>query len=318
MLMRFDVAILDGNHFAWRAAYVLDLRTKGGKNTSILFGVLNMVRSILENDAIDESICICWDGGHKKKDEAYPDYKKGRVRNEAAYSEMIQQIRELNKALPFFGVKQVQGSIEADDAIYFLCEDLSSKGKKVLVISGDRDMFQLVNQNVTVLYTPNKDKYITPENFEEVAEIPSNLFLFYRTIIGDTSDNITGLPGFGPVTAKRLLTNFGPWPDWFEDNWRINEKILSSKMSNAQRKVLSDSSSLEILVRNYSLMKMGFLDIGVKEEIVNSFYSQDPEFNEEVIKEYFLENQFNNFLNRFHWFTRPFHKLFLNSHNRSF
>lgn len=292
--------IVDGNSLAHRAGSVLFLKSDSGKPTSVSFGVLNMLRSVIEKFDIKE-ICVTWDyKGSISKKTIYPEYKQHRRQwDDNSYSEylsIIKQIDDVIGILPYFGIKQLRKEgIEADDIIGLLSKELVKQGQKILVLSSDQDLFQLVEFGIDIYY-PLKDLILTRENFESELGLKPEHWIFYRTIKSDSSDNIKGLKGIGEVTAKKLINRFGPWTDWFI-NKQVKIEILTS-VNNSQRMTLQDSSTLPILLRNYQLMSLGFLDENYLQCLLIDFNNQHPMFNEQEIRRYFLENQFDSFLNR--------------------
>ena len=318
-----DILIIDGSGFAHRAQGVLHLNTEGGENTSIIFGVLNMIRSFISKHDFRE-VCVTWDGKKYKeaKWKVYPEYKTNRNHNFDGDSlkfhvEIQRQIKELQKILPALGIKQLRRDyLEADDIIGLLCEGLT--GKKILIVSGDQDLFQLVSEDVTVYY-PYKELFLKQDNFEQEVGVSQENFIFYKTIVGDSGDNISGLKGFGEVTAKKLLKAFGPWTGWFTEGsysgWPVHkpkEEVLQSLRENQKQVLLEeipgsyDSKALEILVRNYSLMKVGFLDEESSDDLMGDYHNQIPLFDEELVKSYFLEKQFGSLTKRFNAWINPF------------
>lgn len=306
--MIYDILIVDGNGLACRAFSVLQLRNEKGESTSVAYGVLNMIRSIMGKYEFDD-VCVCWDWkGSNSKKEKYPEYKKKRPNKDNNFSGLEAQIEDLIKILPHFGIKQLRRKgVEADDIIGLLTIELQKLGKRVLILSSDKDMFQLIDKGMDVYYPP-KDILLTKENFEaELGMKPEN-WIFYRTLVGDVSDNIKGLKGFGEVTSKKLLDRFGPWPEWF-DGFNTRLDVLLS-VSTAQRKMLQDGiGALATLTLNYQLMLVGFLDSEILDDLMKEFNEQVPEFNDAEIKDYFVEKCFNSYINRYHSWSHPFRRL---------
>lgn len=304
-----NLLVIDGNNFAFRAAHSVYLSNDSGKNVSITFSMLNMIRSILEEHN-PKQVCVCWDWhGSKKKEELYPQYKQNRKfkgeKEEWFIQDVMTQISELQKILPNFGLKQVRKErIEADDIIGILCEAFEN----VILVSSDRDLFQLIDYTDTEIFYPPKNMLLTKSNFEEVVGIHPSLYLYYRTLVGDTSDGIPGLKGFGDVTAKKLLKTFGPWPDWFNNEGHLRIQIIQD-LNKSQRAVISSFEAKQILTRNYQLMKVGYLIQDMKDELIGDFNSQKLKFDEDLIKSFFLENQFSSYLARFRGWIHPFRML---------
>ncbi len=302
--------IVDGHNFAYRAGLVsgFSLSTSAGEDTTVLFAMLNMIRHQVDKYKPEE-VCVCWDWeGSKIKEALYPEYKEARrvIRKETGaidkslFIDIAKQIKELQRVLPLFGIKQVKvKGVEADDVIGLLCEEL----KNVLVVSSDRDLLQLVESGTLVYYTP-KDVLVTKDNFQELFGVPPELFLYYKCILGDASDNIAGLHGFGPKTSAKLVLKHGKWENWFNAHV-LREEVLND-LNKSQREQISNIPVLEILDRNYSLMKAGYLVQDLKDTVMKEFSEQTTSFNEEEIEKYFEDKQFSSYLARFKSWMVPF------------
>lgn len=305
----YDYLLIDGPNMAWRAGSVLYLTSPKGKNVSVVFGMLKMIRSLLEKYS-PKVVCVCWDQDSSVyKEKIYPEYKIHRKDKPGLPKDFIidikSQIEELRNYLQYFGLRQLRRKyVEADDLIGLLCENL----KNVLVVSSDKDMFQVVSMGAS-LFHPPKDIIINKSNFNEIVGVDPGFYIYYRCITGDRGDGISGLSGFGEVTAKKLINKYGSWLDWFEGD-RIKIDILED-MNKRQRNLIQDPESCKILARNYCLMDIGGLIQDKKEEILKDFNSQELVFNEEVIEKFFLENQFDSIMSRFHGWIHPFRVLTL-------
>ena len=191
---------------------------------------------------------------------------------------------------------------EADDIIAMLTHACDADGTSCLVVSGDKDLLQLVTPHVSV-FSPNSQKYCTLENFEEYTKgYPDPMsFLFGKCLQGDTSDNIAGIPGIGEKTAIKLLQEHG---------WTLAE-ILSCpsdtlKKSAVGQKILSDSGRKRIGL-NYSLMS---LHAPVHQRVRKSHVDlQYGTMNATMLKAHFAKQQFASLLASFQQFINPFNKL---------
>jgi len=310
--------IVDGHNFAFRAGLVsgFSLSTSEGVDTTVLFAMLNMIRHQVDKYKPGE-VCVCWDWeGSKIKEAIYPEYKEARkvIREKKDYFidkslfiDIGKQIRELQVVLPHFGIKQVKvRGVEADDVIGLLCEEL----KGVLVVSSDKDLLQLVNDGALVYYSP-RDILVTKQNFLELFDVPPELFLYYKSIMGDKSDNIAGLKGFGHKTSAKLVLKHGHWKNWFTHQSRVmNEPLLKEEvlgdLNKSQKEEISKEGVIETLDRNYSLMKAGYLVQDLKDEVLKEFMEQTTTFNQEEIEKHFIDKSFNSYLARFSGWIMPF------------
>jgi DNA polymerase-1 len=303
--------ILDGNSYCHRAGHAMFLQNDKGENVSVAFGFLRMTRSLIEKHKPKE-VCVCWDakGGSASKKALYPVYKEQRKQEVGApfsiYQEIIKQIDEMYSILPDFGLKQIKiEGLEADDAIGLLV-DILPASTQMLVVSSDRDLFQLVNEGATVYY-PKDDIYLTKENFEEYFGLKPECYVYYKSLVGDSSDNIKGLEQFGEKTSTRLSRKFGPWINWFSDG-NVSISVLND-LKKKQREIIMRSESYEILLRNFALIKLGLLDVNFKDEVWKEYESQKPIFDEQKIKGYLFDKQFSSILARFNAFIHPFRLL---------
>ena len=305
----FDYLILDGHNFAWRAASVMFLRNEKGEATSVTFGMLNMLRSLLE-DYQPKVVCVCWDlGGSKAKLEVYPQYKESRKKKHELpgdfFKEILVQISELQNVLPYFGVKQIiKKGIEADDLIGLLCSGL----KNVLVVSSDKGLFQVVSLGASFYWT-SKNVIVKRENFKEVTGVDIELFPYYLTLVGHKGGGIPGLGKFGPKTTIKLLENHGDWTNWFVGG-RVKAGVLED-LNKSQKEIIQSSETKLILKRNYELTSLGFLVKDLKDEVLNDLSNQKSTFDEEKIKEFLFKNQFVSYLARYRSWIHPFRRLTL-------
>lgn len=305
----FDYLILDGHNFAWRAASVMFLRNEKGEATSVTFGMLNMLRALLE-DYNPKEVCVCWDlGGSKAKLKVYPQYKESRKKKHELpsefFKEILVQISELQNMLPSFGIKQiVREGVEADDLIGLLCSGL----KNVLVVSSDRGLFQVISLGAS-LYWTSKNVIVKRENFKEVTGVDIELFPYYLTLVGHKGGGIPGLGKFGPKTTIKLLENHGDWTNWFVGG-RVKAGVLED-LNKSQKEIIQSSETKLILKRNYELTSLGFLVKDLKDEVLNDLSNQKSTFDEEKIKEFLLKNQFVSYLARYRSWIHPFRRLTL-------
>lgn len=209
----------DGNNTAYRANSVHELYTKKGVRTSAIYGVLTSMRKDIERieDATGDKVCDIYfimDGGRADWRKAlYPEYKAGRRSEDEDderklwFTEFYEQLDYLEKNLSKLGIKSIRiKGWEADDILYAMV-DMNPEQKK-LIVSTDMDMLQMVSPQTTV-YSPTKDIIIDHSNFEKIMGIPQSGFISYKLLLGDTSDNIKGIPGIGEVTGKDLIRQYG-------------------------------------------------------------------------------------------------------------
>jgi DNA polymerase-1 len=206
------LALIDGNSIAYRAFYALpeDLATKSGQVTNAVFGFTRMLIRLLK-DFHPDGIAVAWDVSRKTfRTEVYPEYKAQR---EKAPDHFRSQLPLMDKVLESLQITQLRmEGYEADDLIATLTKNAVEGGWEVLIVTGDRDAFQLVGGPVRVVYTRRgiSDTVIADEAYvEERYGIRPDQYVEYAALRGDTSDNLPGVPGVGEKTASRLVADHG-------------------------------------------------------------------------------------------------------------
>ena len=205
------LALLDGHSLAYRAFYALppDLATKSGQVTNAVFGFTSMLIKLLgEHDP--DGMVVAWDVGRTTfRTEKYPEYKAQRRATPDRFRSQLPLIREVLDAMQ---ITQVESpGYEADDVIASLVRQAEADGWDVLVVTGDRDSFQLVTRKVKVVYTRrgiSDTVLVDPRWVEKKYGVRPDQYLDYASLRGDTSDNLPGVPGVGVKTAARLVSTF--------------------------------------------------------------------------------------------------------------
>ena len=206
------LALIDGNSIAYRAFYALpdDLATKSGQVTNAVFGFTRMLIRLLK-DHHPDGVVVAWDVSRKTfRSETYPQYKAQRAKAPDHFRSQLPLAEEVLRALKILQVR-LEG-FEADDLIATLAHDAVDEGWEVLIVTGDRDAFQLVGGPVRVMYTRRgiSDTVIVDETYlEERYGIGPHQYVDYAALRGDSSDNLPGVPGVGEKTAARLVAEYG-------------------------------------------------------------------------------------------------------------
>jgi DNA polymerase-1 len=204
--------LLDGHSLAYRAYFALkdaDLYTTTGQSTSAVFGFTSMLINVLR-DETPSRVAVCFDRSEPTfRHEAYVDYKANRSATPDDFRGQMSLIDEVLEALriPQLSV----AGYEADDLIATLATQASEQGMRVLIVTGDRDAFQLVGDNVTVLY-PRRGvsdlSRIDPAEVSRRYGVPPERYRELAALVGESSDNLPGVPGVGPKTAAKWLTAY--------------------------------------------------------------------------------------------------------------
>ncbi|MDD9195350.1 DNA polymerase I [Aliivibrio sp. S3MY1] len=199
--------LVDGSSYLFRAYHAAPNFTNGdGQPTGAVYGVINMLRSLLKQFETDRVAVIFDAKGKTFRNEMYPEYKANRP---PMPDDLRCQIEPLHKLIKAMGLPLISISgVEADDVIGTLASQASKAGIPVLISTGDKDMAQLVDENVTLINTMT-NVIMGPEGVEEKFGVPPELIIDYLALMGDTSDNIPGVPGIGDKTARALLQGVG-------------------------------------------------------------------------------------------------------------
>jgi DNA polymerase-1 len=202
--------LIDGTQLAYRMYFALirrPLMNSRGENTSAVFGFTNTVLGLMNKEA-PEHIAIIFDAeGPTFRHELYEEYKGTREKMPDDLYAQIPIIKKLAKALGFPVLEQ--SGVEADDLIGSLASQLASPDVQVQIMSSDKDFAQLVNDNVVLRDPGRKSKGTTILGKDQVVEkfgVRPDQIIDYLALVGDTSDNVPGVPKIGPKTAVKLLT----------------------------------------------------------------------------------------------------------------
>ena len=206
--------LVDGHSLAYRAFYALptDLATKAGTVTNAVYGFTSMLIKVL-GDEHPDFVAVAFDApGPTFRDAMDADYKAGRQETPAVFSAQLPLVREVLDTL-CIPVLTVDG-VEADDVIATLATRADDGGLDVIVVTGDRDTFQLVHDpHVRVLYNKRgvSDYALYDEAgiLERTGGVTPEQYPDYAALRGDTSDNLPGVPGVGEKTAAKLVTTYG-------------------------------------------------------------------------------------------------------------
>jgi len=206
------LALLDGHSLAYRAFYALpsDLATASGLVTNAVFGFTSMLIKLLQDECPD-AIAVAWDvKGPTFRTEAYDQYKAQREKSPDLFVEQLPLIDEVLEAM---GVQQIRiPGFEADDVIATLATTGRAEGWDVVVVTGDRDAFQLIEAGITVLYTVRGISDIVRADAAWLSGrygVEPSQYVDYAALRGDPSDNLPGVPGVGEKTAAKLIAKYG-------------------------------------------------------------------------------------------------------------
>jgi DNA polymerase-1 len=236
------LALLDGHSLAFRAFYALppDMRTTTGQVTNAVYGFSTMLIKLLAEQAPD-GIGVLFDQGRPPERTALlPEYKANRSETPDDFRSQLPLIFEVVDALSIPRVSLE--ATEADDLIASYTEQAKARGWDVLIVTGDRDVFQLVDEHTRVLYTRrgiSDTVMMDAAAVEERYGVEPARYPMLAALRGDPSDNIAGVPGVGDKTAAKLLQDFGDLEGVFANLGRIKGKKLPQTLAEHREAVLA-------------------------------------------------------------------------------
>lgn len=269
--------LIDGSSYLYRAFHAYPGTMSNGEiPTNAVYGVVNMLRSMMRQFASDR-IAVVFDAkGKTFRDDMYPEYKANRP---PMPDDLRCQIEPLHNVIRAMGLPLICiPGVEADDVIGTLAYQASQQGMPVLISTGDKDMAQLVDDNVTLINTMT-NVVMDREGVVEKFGIPPELIIDYLALMGDKVDNIPGVPGVGDKTATALLQGIGGLTKLYENLDDIG--ALGFRGSKTMAKKLVDNKDNAMLSYELATIK---LDVEL-EETPESLLKAEPS-TDELIKLY--------------------------------
>ena len=206
-MTKHRLLLVDGSSYLYRAFHAMpDLRNGAGDPTGAIYGMVNMMRRARSEIQADHIACVFDAKGKTFRDEMYSEYKAHRSPMPEDLVRQIEPIHAMVKAMGW-PVLMVSG-VEADDVIGTLACQATEAGWDTIISTGDKDLAQLVNSSVTLINTMTNEK-LDIDGVIEKFGVPPKLIVDYLSIIGDTVDNVPGVPKAGPKTANKWLAEFG-------------------------------------------------------------------------------------------------------------
>ena len=247
--------LIDGHSMAYRAFYALkeaNLVTKTGQHTEAVYGFTSMLINLLRDEQ-PTHLAVCFDVSRKTfRSETYPEYKANRSASPDEFKGQISLIEDVLDVLAIS--KLAKEGYEADDLIATLTTLATAEGFSVVICTGDRDAFQLVDEHVTVIYPTrgvSEVKRMTPAAVLEKTGVAANRYADFAALRGDPSDNLPKIPGVGEKTVAKWINQFGSLNELVD---RVDE--VRGKAGDALRENVANvlmNRELTELVRNVPL-----------------------------------------------------------------
>lgn len=295
-----NLLLIDGSNLGFRMFFALEMtnmRNSKGHPTWAVYGTFKAIFDAIEKIQ-PTAIAVAFDKPEPSfRHETFEDYKANRP--DEMPEELKEQWEDIKNAFHFLHLPVLEeAGLEADDLIGIMAKKAEKAGKKVTILSGDRDLFQLVNEN-TSMAVPQRGgglKFYAPADVHEQMGVWPKQITDYKGIAGDSSDNIPGVRGLGPKTAVKLLEEYG-------DLETVYKKIDSVHPAGAQKKLIEQEESARLskylgtLLFDESAVKDADLDL----DRANLTLPDVPE-----LIEFFKELEFNSFLKRLPVVLKPF------------
>ena len=201
------LVLVDGSYYLFRAYHAMPpLTNTAGEPTGVIFGVINMIKKHLVEGGPDYFAVIFDAKGKSFRNDLYKEYKANRPAMPEDLSVQIQPLHDLIRALgiPLLVVEDV----EADDVIATLAKQATKRKIKTIISTGDKDLAQIVDHNIHLINTMSNVR-LDPNGVKDKFGVPPEKIIDYLTLIGDSVDNIPGVPKVGPKTAVKWLNEFG-------------------------------------------------------------------------------------------------------------
>ncbi len=205
--MNKTLLLVDGSSYLYRAFHAMpDLRNAEGAPTGAIYGMINMLRRLRQDYAAAYIACVFDAKGKTFRDDLYPEYKANRA---SMPEDLVRQIEPIHEVVRAMGwpILMVEG-IEADDVIGTLAVQAAALGLDTVISTGDKDLAQLVNAQVTLVNTMSNEK-LDRDGVIAKFGVPPERIVDYLTLVGDTVDNVPGVEKVGPKTAVKWLTQYG-------------------------------------------------------------------------------------------------------------
>lgn len=289
------LVVIDGNSILNRAFYGIMsskmLQTADGTYTNAVYGFLAILFKLLE-DVNPDYMAVAFDVKHPtKRHEMYKEYKGTRKGMPDELASQMPIIKDVLKAMNITVIEKE--GYEADDILGTLAKYSEKKGMEVILLTGDRDSFQLVSDNIIIRMPRTKGGKTETENFDkskilEVYGIEPKQLIEVKGLMGDSSDNIPGVPGVGEKTALNLIKEYHTIDEIYE-RLEAGEQIAKGKL----KENLENNKDLAILSR-----ELGRIDVNapIDKELSNL---KVKEWNYELVLEIFKKLRFNRYIDRF-------------------
>lgn len=282
------IYLIDGSSYLYRAFFAIQRRltSPDGMPTTAIYGFAQMLQKVL-HEQNPEFICIVFDApGPKFRHALYEDYKKTR---EAMPEDLVVQVKAIKEMISAYGIPYLEKEgYEADDLIASICKWAKKRGYRVIIVSGDKDLHQLIDNDHILQWDPQRDVWYDEKKVEEKFGVPPSKMKDFLALVGDSSDNVPGVPGIGPKRAAELLARAASFDDLVNRPELIPPNLRDKIMENLDTFKLSrelvtlKENALEDI--NLDMLKPKNPDIQKLHDLFQSwgFHSLLPEIKKQL------------------------------------
>ena len=296
-----SICLVDGSGYIFRAFYALPLMTReDGTPVNAVYGFMNMLMNLVSENRCSH-ILVVFDAKRKNyRNDIFAAYKENRKETPPELVPQFPLIREASDVLNIPWI-EMEG-FEADDLIASYARIATEKGWHTTVVSADKDLMQLMNDNVS-LYDPMKKKLITDEDVLNKFGVLPNKVTDVQSLMGDSTDNIPGATGIGPKTAASLINEFGSL-----------ENLLNnlSQVKNEKRRAILERDKEQILI---SQKLVTLCTTAPVEEDLSIYAAKIPDL--EKIKQFLVQNRFKSLLTKIASWSNDRSKLISDHENQA-
>jgi DNA polymerase-1 len=221
-------------HRAYHA--IQRLSTSSGKPTNAIYGFITMLRKMLREHS-PEYLAVAWDGPERTvRHDIYSEYKANRV---PMAPDLASQIGDIRRALDAYRIPILElTGYEADDVLGTLSKKAAAQGFDVVIVTADKDMLQLVSPGIRVFHT-GREKFLDEAGVQEFFGVPPSQVVDVLALMGDSVDNVPGVPGVGQVTAKKWITRYGSLDALLAKAAEVPGKVGESLRQHREAAILS-------------------------------------------------------------------------------
>jgi DNA polymerase-1 len=259
------IYLIDGSSICYRSFFAIRLSTSWGFPTGAIYGFFQTLKKIMSKYN-PEYIGICFDVSRKTfRQDKFKEYK---IKRPPLPDALKTQIPIIKKLIKYLGISIIEKEgFEADDIIATLVERAIRDNLSVVIVSSDKDIYQLLDDKKVVIYNPNQEKIIGEKEFISEFGFSPPLIIDYLSLVGDSVDNIPGAKGIGKVTASQLVKDFGTIENIFECLDKIPSKVKNILLENKENIFLSkelvklSSCDLELNWHNLKIKSPSYQEI---------------------------------------------------------